>query len=173
MILHHVHISNVDNDAIARKCYEIMNTEAWQNTYDPNDDVTGKETRQSHALSAYETYANPHTWPEFAPILELLPKLITPHLVHRSWFAVSSYNGSIKEHVHNDRIDSGELCDKYVAAYYVKRDTDHSPFEYFDNGIWKSINPVTGDLIIFTCDLLHRVPASLSKTDRISIALNI
>lgn len=171
MLLHHINIK-LDNAAIIKTCKDIVGTDLWKNQYKPEDELCGPLTFHSNMLAFDHPHCNPHTWPEFEPLVNLLPSLLDVSRIKLSWFNIMLPGGFGGAHTHGIT-DSKEIVEKYVAVYYPYSDETTPPIEFFVDGAWKSVYLKTGDFIVFPKALLHRVPLNISTRERVSVAFNI
>ena len=111
----------------------------------------------------------PHTWPELNNLLKLFSSPVVG-----SWFNVMVQHSCIREHIHN-YLRREARPQKYVCVYYPHSLPEHPPFEYFDadENVWKTIQCLTGDYVIFPKMLKHRVGKQQSTVPRCSININI
>ena len=155
---------NIDNTALMKRCMDTSSdkTIAMLNP----DSKYFQKVVESHAGAQTNPDANPHCWPEFAPVLDCLKHIVAPDQMVMSWYNITLAGGLMKAHYHTDSVDK-------ILVYYVNCNPSHPPLELLIDKQWIKHNCKTGSWLLFPRDIYHRVRVNTGSSDRISISVNI
>ena len=155
---------NIDNTALMTRCMDTF-TDKNIAVLNPNSKYF-EGVIESHAGAQNNSDANPHCWPEFAPVLDCLKHIVVPDQIIMSWYNITLTGGVMKEHIHAKSADK-------VLVYYVNCNSSHPPLELLIDGQWVKHNCETGSWLLFARNMYHRVGVNTGSSDRISISINI
>ena len=159
---------NIDNTALMTRCMaRCMDASTDKNiaVLNPNSKYF-EGVIESHAGAQNNSDANPHSWPEFAPVLDCLKHVVVPDQMIMSWYNITLTGGVMKSHIHTNSADK-------VLVYYVNCNSSHPPLELLIDGQWVKHNCKTGSWLLFARNTYHRVGVNTGSGDRISISINL
>ena len=155
---------SADHEAIIKKCdfyAEYYNFKSDDNSWFKNRKSSWRHFRNITEINHNLVPNQPHTWPECVEILEQIRPYYNLN-INWSWYTIMLHGGEFPSHAHPSM--SG-----LTGVYYPQCDSTNSAFEYMVNNEWKSIKVTTGDFLLFSNMLIHRVPRNVSLQNRYSI----
>ena len=155
---------NIDNTALMKRCMDTS-TDKTIAMLNPTSKHFERVV-ESHAGAQNNPDANPHLWPEFAPVLDCLKHLVVPDQIMISWYNITLTGGVMKSHYHSNSGDK-------VLVYYVNCNPSHPPLELLINDRWIKYYCETGTWLLFSKDIHHRAGINNGSGDRVSISINI
>jgi uncharacterized protein (TIGR02466 family) len=173
-------ILSLDNDRIARFCYElkgldpkgrtVSNSGGWQSNeiYPPIEDLNDLINEIDVSILDYSKHYAYNIQPKIGNIWVNINKNSNHNLLHehpKSIFAAVYYVSVPENSGHIQFVTPLEKYDEYIREVYIN--------EYnILNSSTYNIYPQEKQLIIFPSWLKHRVHHNQSDKDRISIAMN-
>jgi hypothetical protein len=157
---------DVDNFLLIRRCLTTAEDPELTVCYGLQELFLVRDMLYSYPRSFKFPNANPHTWPEFMPILDRISNQKYLGNISQSWFNVSKQSGFMQSHSHLLAISS-------VLVYYPRLENNHTSIEFLIENEWIPVPCISGDWLHFPKEMEHRVPAGPDNSGRISISINL